>query len=313
MSQQKLNAFPQGAILTAIYILLLLIVTYIPFIGLVVMFFLPIPFLLQYFRHGLKPAILVALACLFFTLIVTPWPALIFTLAAASVGISMAYYYQKQESSFTPLIVGTIAYLLNYLIIILISYAILEVNVLELLEEMMNESMQLSTDLLDTFQMPANEAQMDLFRESISSMIYIFPALIIFSSMIMAVLHHAVNRLTLPRLGHHIEKLPPIREWQLPKSILFYYFGCIVIIVFGLADRTTTWGMLVINLQLILELLLYIQGLSFIAYYSYKKNKGRLLLIITITLTVLLSVIIMPIVRILGIFDLGFGLKKRIK
>jgi uncharacterized protein YybS (DUF2232 family) len=137
--------------------------------------------------------------------------------------------------------------------------------------------------------------------------------LMIISSAAMTGLHHVLGRPILSRMGVTIERMPPLRDWQLPKSLLLYYIVTLGLIIFGLVEEGNALFLIVVNLHPLLEILLYIQGLSVIAYFAYQKKMGRILPVSAVILTFLFAVWVTPLIRFIGIFELGFGLKKRIK
>lgn len=312
--QSSIGSLTQGAISASIYLVLLLIVLYIPFINMVTLLFLPLPFIVHMFRHGLKSSLLVGTAALFLTVIVAPAPiaTLMMTFLSVSVGIVMGYYYKNGKGAFTPLLAGIIAYIFNYLFALVISYFLFEVNMIEAMEQYVQDMMTMTEETASFLQLPLDEEQLSLYKEYIPWVAYIFPAIMIISAMTMTGLHYLVSRPILTRLGHPIEKLPPFREWRLPKSLLFYYLISLTIILLGMMEEGSTLFLIIVNLQPILEILLYIQGLSVVAYFSYMKGTGKALTIIVVLATFFLPILVM-VVRILGIFELGFGLKQRIK
>jgi uncharacterized protein YybS (DUF2232 family) len=310
----NIRSLTQGAISASIYLVLLLIVLYIPLINIVALLFLPLPFIVHMFRHGLKSSLLVGAVALLLTVIVAPAPmvTLLMTFMAVSVGLVMGYFYKRGKGAFTPLLAGIIAYIFNYLFALMISYFFFEVNMIAAMEQYVQDMMTMTEETANFLQLPLDEEQLSLYKEYIHWVSYIFPAAMISSAMTMTGLHHLVSSPILTRLGHPIEKLPPFREWRLPKSILFYYLVSLTIILLGMMEEGSTLFLIVVNLQPILEILLYIQGLSVIAYFAHTKGFGKALPIISVIATLLLPILFM-VVRIIGIFELGFGLKQRIK
>ena len=65
------------------------------------------------------------------------------------------------------------------------------------------------------------------------------------------------------------------------------------------------------NILFILLLLIVVQGLSFIWYFSYQKSLSKAVPIL-ITIAMFLMPLILYIVWILGIMDLGFDLRKKL-
>jgi uncharacterized protein YybS (DUF2232 family) len=65
-----------------------------------------------------------------------------------------------------------------------------------------------------------------------------------------------------------------------------------------------------INLSYILQLFMFFQGLSFIFYYFHQRGASKSLPIIIVVVSFVMP-ILLYIIGILGIIDLGFGLRKR--
>lgn len=106
-------------------------------------------------------------------------------------------------------------------------------------------------------------------------------------------------------------KLLPFREWKLPQSIVWYYLIVIVLGMMNLEKGSLPY-LAVINLSALLQLLLIIQGLSFVYYFFHKKGFS-IGFPITITVFTIFIPYLLQLVRILGIIDLGFALRGRIK
>lgn len=301
----------QGAILTAIYLILLLIVVYVPFLNLVLLFFLPVPFIIHTYKHGWQAASMVGLAALFLTPILTPLPTMLVTFFAASVGLVMGYFYAQKKGAFTPIIAAIMTYIANYLLTFLLAYVLFQINVIEMVQQMMEESFALTEGTVDFLNLPVDDAGLEQYKQAMALIPLIFPSLMIMSSMLMGFIHHWVSKPILSRVGCQVEPLPPFREWSFPRSLLFYYLISLLLVLVGLPEESTIY-LFVANLHPILEILLLLQGLSVIAYFAHWKKIGKALPIIAVVMLFLVPVTHF-IFRFLGIFELGFGLKQRMK
>ena len=87
----------EGAALLAIYAILLLISMYVPILGTVVTFALPLPFILLMIRHKLSN-VLVVFAALFVTIIVSQPLNLVKTIMFGLIGIVLGYMYKTRKS-----------------------------------------------------------------------------------------------------------------------------------------------------------------------------------------------------------------------
>ena len=76
-------------------------------------------------------------------------------------------------------------------------------------------------------------------------------------------------------------------------------------------EKGTYWFWVISNLSFILQMLMVLQGVAFVFYLTHVKGYPKAVPIIVIVLMFLLP-FILYIVRILGIIDLGFDLRKRL-
>nr|WP_239469363.1 DUF2232 domain-containing protein [Staphylococcus sp. GDY8P47P] len=102
----------------------------------------------------------------------------------------------------------------------------------------------------------------------------------------------------------------PLFAWQLNRSLLWVYMVVLLCVMF--ATGPSTFQSIVLNFEVVLSLLMYIQGLSLIHFFGKAK---RIPNVVTILLMVV-GTIITPathIIALLGVLDLGINLKRMIK
>src|SRR5699024_1068588 len=105
---------------------------------------------------------------------------------------------------------------------------------------------------------------------------------------------------------------PPFRQFNLPTAILWIYFVTIIASLFEYAPDGSLYIILYNTLALTTVLLL-LQGFSFIFFYADVKGWHLSIPIIVLVLTFILPFLFMFLIRIIGIIDLGFSLKKRLQ
>ncbi|MCD8915327.1 DUF2232 domain-containing protein [Staphylococcus simulans] len=102
----------------------------------------------------------------------------------------------------------------------------------------------------------------------------------------------------------------PLYAWHFKRVIAYIYFVVLLCVMF--ATQPGTFQSIVLNMQIILSFIMFIQGLSFIAFFAKVKRLpaavGILLMIVGFLITP-----IIPIVGLLGVVDLCFNLKRFIK
>lgn len=225
----------------------------------------------------------------------------------------MGYFYINKKGPFIPVLAGMLTYLMNYLIIFLISVFVFGFNFSELIDASLDNMVSMNEQFTNFIQVPLDENQLSLYKEYMEMVASLLPFFMIASSVIMAGLHHFVNRIVLHRMGYHeVEKLPPFRTWTFPKAVLFYYLISLFILLLGIIDRGSDYYSTFLNLHTILEMMIYIQGLAVIAYFSRAKKMGPMLPIIAVVLTFFIPPVGMLIVRLVGILELGFQIRNRI-
>jgi uncharacterized protein YybS (DUF2232 family) len=102
------------------------------------------------------------------------------------------------------------------------------------------------------------------------------------------------------------------KDLSLPRSLLWYYLLAMVARILLHPQEGTYLYTALINLVYILEMFMVLQGFSFLFYIFHRKSVSKGLRVI-ITIVVIVIPILLYIVRILGIIDLGFDLRKRVE
>lgn len=308
MKQTRL--ITDAAILLAIFTVLLAMSIYLPFIGVVAIFFLSTPFILFIYRHHIKAAWFMLAGALIASLLLGPFLALPLAVMYGLAGISMGYFYKKQQP-LMALVFGTLSFLVGTLFTYIGSIVLLNVNVFTDLIDEMKHSLRETANILSSLGQEVPNEAVDQMVSQFDLISMLIPTLIVISSFIFAILTHIVNRPILKRLKLEYTPLKPFREWRLPKSIIWYYL-VVILVQFMNIEKGSFLFVAVINVAIILQLLLLVQGLSFIFYYSHLKNQSKWLP----SIAVVIAIIAYPVqefIRILGIIDLGFDLRGRLK
>jgi len=113
----------------------------------------------------------------------------------------------------------------------------------------------------------------------------------------------------LKRLGIEVPAFPPFREMKLPKSVLWYYLIVIVVSVFTEFQPGTMPYMILMNATLMLQFLLFLQGISFYHYYIKQEGWPKW---VTVIVTIL-AIPLQSFTSIVGIVDLGFDIRGWVK
>lgn len=307
---KKTKQLTEGAILIALYSIILLLFLYIPLIGIVVLFLLPLPFIIYTIRNGLKNASIFFIASLAISFIVGNFIGLTMTFMFGSSGIVLGYLIEKQKGRYSLLLGGTVAYLLNIAVFYVITVSLLNINLIEESITMTRESLDTSNELLTLIGQESNEQALQQFEEAIKIFPYLLPSTFLMIAFLFSLLTQVFSNPFLKRLKIKIDSWPPFRDLRLPRSLLWYYL--IVMLFMFIEFEVGTYGYTaVINLFYILQLLMMVQGFSFLFYYCHQKGISKAVPIVIIIFSLFIP-ILLYIIRILGIIDLGFQMREKI-
>ncbi|MCU5705591.1 YybS family protein [Bacillus wiedmannii] len=301
----------EGAALLAIYAMLLLISMYVPILGTVVTFALPLPFILLTIRYRLSNAFVIFTAALFITVIVSQPMNLVKTTMFGLIGIVLGYMYKKQKKPVEILMAGTLAYLIGIMLIYVASIKFFNIDLMKQMQNMLNESMAQSEKIVTAAGMPISKEQKELFAQFNDVLQTLFPSLLVMVSVCFSWITIMISGSVLRKLKHDVITWPKFKDIQLPKSIVWYYVIFILLSTFIKVEPTSYLHMVFSNLYVIFALLLVLQGLTFIAFLAHSKGFTKGVPIISFIVCMFIPMLF-PLVTILGIIDLGISLRSKI-
>ncbi|OTX75938.1 hypothetical protein CBR56_15280 [Bacillus thuringiensis] len=301
----------EGAALLAIYAMLLLVSMYVPILGTVVTFALPLPFILLTIRYKLSSAFVIFTAALFITVIVSQPMNLVKTTMFGLIGIVLGYMYKKQKKPVEILMAGTLAYLIGIMLIYVASIKFFNIDLMKQMQNMFNESMTQSEKIVTAAGMPISKEQKELFAQFNDVLQTLFPSLLVMVSVCFSWITVMISGSVLRKLKHDVIPWPKFKDIQLPKSIVWYYVIFILLSTFIKVEPTSYLHMVFSNLYVIFALLLVLQGLTFIAFLAHSKGFTKGVPIISFIVCMFIPMLF-PLVTILGIIDLGISLRSKI-
>ncbi|HYK72734.1 MAG TPA: YybS family protein [Pseudoneobacillus sp.] len=302
----------EGAVLLAIFAVLLLLNLYVPFLGLVVIWFLPLPFIYFSWKNDWKGIIVFLVSSLALSMIVGSFLAIPMALLFGTTGIALGYLSQKNKSRTTILMVASLVFLINLLIQYGIAVAFFKFNFIEEATTMLKKSFDMSSQILNSV---GNDAEAAKLKEQLDAFIMmintLMPSMFVVSSLIFVFLLQLLNFPILKRFGMNVTHWMAFRDISLPKSILWYYLITVILSLILKPEADSYLYIALSNLAYILQIILIIQGLSFVYFVSHYKGWPKAIPVL-VTVFLFLIPLVLYIIRILGIIDLGFDLRKRL-
>lgn len=303
----------EGALMLAVFMVLLLITLFIPVLGVVGMFFLPVPFILYASKHGWKPSLIMFLVALVLTALFATYLSLPLAFLMGLGGATIGSAIYKGVSPYETLARGTLAFIVGLLFVFIFSQVILSVNFVEQFETIVTDSMEMSSEMMEQFGAAEQVEEMEEFMQlQIDYLIDLLPVALVITAILFALFFQWVGYKFLNRLEKKELRFPPFRDLKFPSSVLWVYFFALVLSFFNL-DPSSIYFTAVQNVFVLTGLLMAVQGFSFIFFYAHHKKMSKAFPIISIVLTILFPTILLYFVRILGIIDIGFRLRDRLK
>lgn len=304
-----------GTLLTALYIAMLLFVTFVPSMVIFIVFLMPLPFIIYASRYDqkslLKLFIVVALISFFLTLLTSALLILPIFILTASGGIAIGIALSQSKSPYETWIQGTIGFAIGLLFVFLFTQFVLEINWADEIDHAIGQSFENLAIMIDQFdQFGSSEQineQLEVLQEQMGIIKDLIPAGIALLAIIMAFLTQWFAYRIISHLENKRLRFPPIRLLQFPTAIVWIYIIGILVSVF---ERNPTSG-LFIGAQNVLSLagfLMILQGYSFIFFYAHHKKKSNGLPIIAVILSVLLP-LLLYVIRLIGLIDMAFSLR----
>ncbi|HLQ72454.1 MAG TPA: YybS family protein [Bacillota bacterium] len=298
----------EGALLTVVYNILLVVALYFPLVGMIIFFILPIPFIIFASRYNWKPSLLMGAAAILLSIFIVGGVTMPMTILAAMGGIVTGCAIYKGLSTYETWAAGTIGFAAGFVFVYAFIQQVLKINIMEKLDESLNQVLHFIDTLGIASQIPDEVYQ--TFTEQVMMVKDLIPASIVMVSILFAFVNLWLSYKIKNALEQKQVAFPPFRLFNLPTSVIWIYFIALILTFFNL-DQQSFLYVGVINVILLGSILLTIQGFSLIFCFAHIKKWSKAIPIISVVLGFVLPVLFY-LIRILGIIDLGFSVKHRL-
>ncbi|MGG6310450.1 DUF2232 domain-containing protein [Paenibacillus macerans] len=274
----------------------------------ITIFFLIVPVILLYATLSTRAFLLhIAAVWLAASLIFGPvilLQALYFIIPA----IVMGYFYKKRSPAFRTVMAGAATILLEFLLILLVSTVFFKFNLTTAIEDMVNTALAPLQDAADSSLAGGVVWSPEMSAQFSSLTVRMIPFTMVVCGLLIATVAHAISRPTLSSLGLAVPKLAPIREWRLPRSLIWYYLiGLLLQLFGGEAAQQGFMGTILLNLMPLLQFFFMVQTASFFFFAAYHRKWNPVIPILLIVV-----MLFIPPLRIVGILDIAFPLRDMI-
>lgn len=224
----------------------------------------------------------------------------------------MGVFYSRRQPG-NAIITGALIYLFSFLISFVVSVQLFQIDIMNIAKESIEQMMPMVESTLK--QSGASEKdiakQLKQFRELQDTALSALPIALLILVTLMAFVNHWFVRPLLKRFVSDMPVLKKFKDMRLPKSMVWYYLLTLLLMLIQTEKGSFLWLVQTSAFQ-ILFILVLIQGFSFLFYYCHEKNISKAVPIFAVVLTVFFPPIGV-IVRIIGIADIGFDLREKVK
>lgn len=308
MPSNQTKRLAQGAMMIALFAVLIAIAYYVPIISLFATFLAPLPLAWYSASYDRKSSIFVAIIGCVITLFFGGLLIVPFALIFASIGVVMGDALRLKRSKIYLFMSSSLAVLITFALQYLVSLKLFEVDFIrdsfKMLRESYDRSIELSISM--TGKSPISE---EMLNNIFTTMELSIPACITIATFFYAYIIISINLPVLKRLGIEVPKFSAFKNLRMPRAILWYYLIVLSINLFVRPEMGTALHVVCLNLSLILWLLLTIQGISFIHYVIDALGMPKIVKI----LATVMAIPLYSFFVLLGILDLGFKIRSLVK
>lgn len=308
---RNIHRLTEGAILLAAFTILLLMTVYVPVLGTVVNFFLALPFMMFSARNNRKESFVFFIASVPLSLIAGSLLAIPLTLSYGLTGVIIGDFIRNGKSKQAALIAGSIIFLINLVIQYVISIVFLNMDIIKESLQLLRESIDQFIKIATSLSQAPNEEVFQRLYAAVDLIGILTPTIFVITSFSIVFIIQSVSYPILKRFGIKVVEGEHFRNFKLPKSMIYYFSIALLANLIIQPESGSYIHLALSNTLFILLLLIVVQGLSFIWYFSYQKGLSKAVPIL-VTISMFLMPLILYIVWILGIMDLGFDLRKKL-
>lgn len=309
---KEANKITEGALLTAIYIVLLLVVIFVPFIFIFGLFMLPIPFVVYAKRHSYEAAIVMFFVASGLTMLVATAVSLPITVLAGIGGITMGTALYRERNPYETWARGTVGFIAGMLIVILIMQFVLGINVYDQTATFIEESLVMTKAMMETMNFNVEQmAEFAVVEEQMRMLPDLLPASIAIFSLFLALGSLWLSYKVISRVENNRLSFPPFRKFSLPQGIVWVYMVALFMLLF-ISNKDGVIYIAALNATMLMIVLVIIQGFSFIFFYASYQQWPRAIPVIIVIVSFLIPFLSMIIVQFIGIIDILLDIKGRI-
>ena len=310
MQNNQSRKLAHGAMMAALFTVLMAIVFYVPMANIIAMIFAPLPIIWYSATYDRKSSLLMALIAIAITFFIGGLLILPGSLIFAAAGITIGDALFNKKSKIYMFLSTSIVLLITFAIQYVVSVKFFGIDFIRESLDLMRTSYIESIKMAEKISGQTTPQEMlDNLNRMLDTLEMTIPASITLAVLLSSLLFITVNLPLLKRFKVDIPKFAKFSELRLPRAVLWYYLIALSINLFVKPEANSTLAMVMINISLILWVLLTVQGISFIHFALDAFKQPKFLKVIS----TLIAIPFYSFVILIGIIDLGFNARDYIR
>ena len=313
--KSKITPTVEGGLVIAIAVILGLVSTYIPVIGMLVDFFWALPFAVLSVRLGIQKAAYALMATiLLLSLFIGPVLTIRLALSFGFAGLALGFAIQKNFSAIKIFMITLMVSFAAQITAMMLLLFVMDINFLDTQIDLVRESFEQTFSVYESI--GVDKAQIDQARSqvepAISLLSLLMPTLLLFMAIINTVICFYTAKWIFPKLGLFIPEMPPFAEWRFPPVFLYLMVLALLGLYWGETRNLTLLYTVSVNANILALLVGFIQGMSILSFAADKFQISKLVRRL-IFLVIILNFMLFQIIAFTGLFDMFFDYRRRFK
>lgn len=319
MENKKLGtqSIVEVGIMSGLIIVMFMIINYIPIIGTLFMFVIPIPITILLVKYNIKASIsAIVVSTILLSVINNPITAIGNALMFGLTGITMGYCIKNKKTAMFTITLQTITSIISTVIgWTLTIYVVLGSNLVKIIQDQINMMRDMSGSIKQLYEgmgVPVDSIKIfDLVNNITPEFILtLMPGVLIFAGIFTSYVNYIVTKAIMKKLRYSVNDIKPFSTWYIDNRIgvvlIIILISSLIMINNGIKVGSYIFG----SFNIIFQLLMIVIGMSIVTFYLKNKFKFKKVFIVLICMFILLNVFLVNIIFFVGVADLALDLRR---
>ncbi len=310
----KTSNITESAMITGI----LVIIAYLSSFITLLMFFYPTPAIILGKRKGLKYSVLSLIASdLIISMLLGLQTGLVFLILYTPMALALTYGVCRNEEANKTILFGSAAYMISFVLYILLLNYIMGINFIERVAEIYEQSFETTRGLFNNIPDQFRTEQIEKYISDIEKMApmmnyyvtNVFPAFLIVASIIISYINYIVASKFAVRFSINVKQHEGIAYFSFPRNFMISMAG-LLLLSFLLQLLNINVVIIQMNLFIIVFMAMLLQGAAVLKYFIDKSRMGKFARNLLLVIIVLMSINFSIVYAVIGLIDLTVNLRK---